>query len=138
MKAKDYFIAIQQLENQIESKRYMAQTYRTLAEGIKSPVYSDMPKSSNRQLEPMAQALAKAFMLEDEISQLEQEMLFKKTQAMDIINQLEKDYQIILLKRYFEKEPWWKIERLMHYSRSWVFKLHIQALESFERYLKRL
>lgn len=132
MKAKDYFRYLKQLENQIEAKKYMAQTYRTLAEGLCSPIYSDMPKKPNRQLEPMANSLSKAFELEDEIKELEFELTSQKAKGMDAISMLEKDYQILLIKRYFEKMSWGQIASTMFYSERWIYKLHGIALKELD------
>ncbi|MBR7927050.1 hypothetical protein KBI51_02520 [Aerococcaceae bacterium zg-ZUI334] len=138
MKAKDFFIEIQQLENQIESKRYMAQNYRTLAEGLQSPSYSDMPKNPNRPLQPMADALGKAMEIERDISVLEQSLVEKKTIAMNIIYELlHNEYQVVLIKRHFEKKSWCQIMSTMYYSKSGIYKLYNQALEAFTRCLNR-
>ena len=138
MKAKDFLKTIKQLENQIESKRYMAQTYRTLAEGVRSPVYSDMPKSPNRQLEPMAEALMKAVELEEEIKALEYELTQKRADVIDLISKLEKDYQIVLIKRYFEKKSWGEIAASMYYTERWIYKMHGTALKKLDELFSRV
>lgn len=136
MKAQEFFRELKQIENQIESKKYMAETYRTLAEGVSSPIYSDMPKSPNRKLEPMADALSKALELEEEVVMLEQELNIKRGKLMDLILHLDKDYQIILIKRYFENKTWGQIATSMYYSERWVYKLHGTALKEMDEYIK--
>lgn len=133
MTSKEFFRYLKQLENQIESKSYMAQTYRTLAEGLSSPIYSDMPKKASRELEPMAKALTKALEIEDEIKELKFELASQKAKGMDAISMLEKEYQILLIKRYFEKKSWGQIAASMYFSERWIYKLHGLALKDLDQ-----
>lgn len=133
MKAKEFFRDIKKLENEIESKKFMAETYRNLAEGVRSPSYSDMPKSPNRNLDPLASALIKAMELEDEVQTLNKQLILLKGEAMDMIIQLEKDYQIVLIKRYFEKLSWGEIAIAMYYTERWIYKLHGKALIEMDK-----
>ncbi|HEM4925532.1 TPA: hypothetical protein U2D36_000806 [Streptococcus suis] len=139
MSAKELFKEIAKLENQIKSKRYMAQSYREFANGLQSPRYSDMPKNSNRALQPMADALNKAMDLEEEVLQLECTLQLQKAKAMDIINQIQNtELQIVLIKRYFEKSDWGKIMLSMHYSRSGIYKIHDRAIAEFDAILLKV
>ena len=136
MRAKDYLIELHKIENQIESKKFMAETYRNLSEGVRSPSYSDMPKNPNRQREPMADALMKAMELEEEVTKLEQHLIIKRGKLMDLILQLEKDYQVILIKRYFENKAWGQIAVSMYYTERWIYKLHGTALKLMDELIK--
>ena len=137
MTAKEFFMQIRQLEIAIESKKMLAETYRQLALGTSSPQYSDMPKSTTRKLEPMAEALMKAMEIEDEINQLECELACYKVKAVGIIQLLtSSEHQTVLLSRYFKKETWTEIREKMFYSSSGIYKLHGQALTEVDKLLK--
>lgn len=139
MRAKNYFYEIYKLEQKIESKILIAQTYRNLATSTSSPVLDDMPKNPNRNISKMADALAKALIIENEIIELKEELRLKNIEAIRVIESIKvMEYQNILLKRYFEKKDWNQIIEEMHYSRSGIFKLHSKALESFKNNFKRV
>lgn len=134
MSAKEILKELTVLENTISSKRFMAQSYRELAEGMHSQKYSDMPKNQNRQIQPMVDALNKAMEIEEEIIELEQLLQEKKTFVMDSIYEIDSnEFQIVLIKRYFEKKSWKQISEEMHYSERWIYKLHGAALEEMSQ-----
>lgn len=133
MDAKEILKELTVLENTISSKRFMAQSYRELAEGMQSQKYSDMPKNQNRQIQPMVDALNKAMEIEEEIIELEQLLQEKKTFVMDNIYEIDSnEFQIVLIKRYFEKKSWKQISEV-HYSERWIYKLHGTALEEMSQ-----
>lgn len=45
-------------------------------------------------------------------------------------------YRQVLALRYIDYFKWEKIEKIMHYSESHIFRLHGQALEEFEKVLE--
>ncbi len=133
MRAKDHFIEMARIENAISSKQLMAETYRSMASCTSAPPITDMPKNPNRNLEPMAKALIRAMELEEEIKELEERLEAMKLKALRIMDKFNCDHlQAVLVKRYFEKKSWSRIQDEMFYSRSGIYKLHGQALLAFE------
>lgn len=133
MRAKDHFKEMARLENAISSKKLMAETYRNMAKCVTAPPITDMPKSPNRNLEPMATALARAMELEEEVKELENQLEALRLKAMRVIDKFNCDnLQAVLVKRYFEKKSWSRIQDEMFYSRSGIYKLHGRALLAFE------
>lgn len=134
MKAQDILNRVKNIKKDIQTKRNLAMSYRQIAEGLQSPKLTDMPKSSNRKREPMADALTKALDFEEEIKALEKEISEVKDIIYQVIQLIDNgEYQLILLERYINEQPWHVINKKMSYCRSRVFELHNEALISFYR-----
>lgn len=128
----DILNQVKHIQKDIQLKKQLVTTYRTIAEGMQSPQYTDMPKSQNRNLHPMEDALHKALALEDEILELEKQLSQVKQRIFTIIHQIDNnEYQLLLLERYINEQPWNVIIKKMSYCRSRVYELHNEALVQF-------
>lgn len=136
MNSKERLEELKDITEYIKSKRLMATTYRELAEGMTSPKLTDMPKSKSSIPDPMAETLIKAIELEQEADELEKELLVKKSKLTDIIVQLDRNQQILILNRYFENLTMMEIAEKLHYTERWVYKLHQDALKEMDKIQK--
>lgn len=136
MTAKQWLEEIKKIQEYINSKRLMAETYRTLAEGMGSPKMSDMPKGKSSIQDIMAESLVKAITLEQEVEELQQELAMKKAKLTDIIVQLEPTQQVLMIQRYFENKTMIEIAENLHYTERWVYKLHQEALKKMDQLQK--
>lgn len=120
------------LKKDIQLKKQLAMSYRELAEGLQSPRYSDMPKSPNRKLEPMAEALNTALEIDDEVFDLENQLKKLNQLIFTVIQSIDdKVYQMILLDRYLGDKTLQEIGRKIGYSRTSLFHKHNQAVVAF-------
>ena len=134
MTAKELFREISHMESFIETKQQRIITLTEIASSPGSPNYSGMPKSPNHDPSRMATIIAKKIDLENEVKADELRLQEKKLYALDLIATIESaDYQAVLIKRYFEHLSWDDIISQLHYSRSWLFKIHIKAIEELDR-----
>ena len=132
MSAKELLFSIKEIQKDIEIKTQLIATYRDIATGLQSPQYSDMPKSPNRKLQPMADAINKVMDLEEEVKELEQELIQVKTRVYEIIQNIDsKAHQLILLERYINGKPWSIISRIIGYANSRIYDKHNHALMDF-------
>lgn len=139
MEKKDILNDVKHLKRDIQLKKQLIATYRTVAEGLQSPQYTDMPKGQNKQRTPMADALHKVFELEIEVQHLEKKLSKLKETLFKVIHQIDnQEYQILLLERYINEKTWKKISNLMGYSRASIFNKHSLALVEFYRSIESL
>lgn len=132
MNAKEILNRVKEIRREIVLKKNLVETYRTIAEGLQSPRYSDMPRSPNRKLQPMADALNKAMEFEDEIKVLKEEIVKVQTLIFEVIQSIEnKEHRLILLERYVNEKSWKEISRMMSYANSRIFEKHNHALMDF-------
>ncbi len=133
MTVKEYLNSISRMESFIVSKRQRAEAYRCAAVNISAAPISDMPKAHGRSVSPMADAICRAIDLEAEIKQDECKLQQKKLFLLDLIGALEDvDAQSIMIKRYIEKKSWNTIVDETFFSRSWVYRLHQNAMEKLD------
>ena len=136
MKVKEYLNSISRMEAFVVSKRQRAEAFRSAAVNISAAPISDMPKSHGQSMSPMADAICKAIDLEAEIKQDEYKIQQKKLFLLELIGALEDiDMQCIMIKRYIEKKPWNTIIEETFISRSWVYRLHKDAMEQLDKTL---
>ncbi|MCW6665293.1 hypothetical protein NHG32_06325 [Aerococcaceae bacterium NML191219] len=132
MDAKEILNRVKEIRKEIRLKQNLVQTYRTIAEGLQSPRYSDIPKNPNRKLQPMADALNTALAFEDEIRVLEEEIIRVQTCIFQVIQSIDnKEHQLILLERYVNEKSWKEISHAMGYANSRIFDKHNHALMDF-------
>lgn len=133
MTLREYLNSISRLETFIVSKRQRVEAFRCAATNISSSPFSDMPKAHGRTTSPMADAICRALDLENEIKQDEFLLQQKKVFLLDLIGTLEDiDMQSIMIKRYIEKKSWNTIVNETFFSRSWVYRLHQNAIEQLD------
>lgn len=130
MQAKDLFYQLQQLEKEMKTKQLLAQTYREIAEGVRSPNVSDMPKNPSVNTTLLSDMIVKAIELDAEVETTRTEVTQLKASILGSIMQLDVMYQEILIQRYFNKREWAFICQHMCYSKSGIFKLHSLALDA--------
>ena len=132
MKAKELFKDIPMLERQIAAKKERVIALKHMAENC-SPNLSGMPHNPSKSVSPMADCLCKAIDLEQEIRSDIIRLEEKKVNLINLISTLSNtDFQIILLKRYFEHCSWNEISMTTHLSESRLFNLHRQAMAALD------
>lgn len=139
MQAKDILNKVHQIKKDIKIKKQLIKTYKTIAEGLQASRYSDMPKNTNKNNNPMGSAIDKALELEDEIKELETKLSKLNQLIFLVIQRLDnKEYQLILLERYINEKSWGEIQSMMCYSKSSIHTKHNLALVEFYLELEKV
>lgn len=134
MTAKELFREIANMEAFMETKRQRIKVLEDLASNPGSPNYSGMPKNPSPDPSRMATIICKKIDLEREIQADEHRLQEKRLFVLTLIGEIENaDYQAVLIKRYFEHQSWEDIVAKLHYSRSWVYQLHADALNTLDK-----
>ena len=86
---------------------------------------SDIPKAKNT-TDKMANTICKIVDLQKEVEKETAGLTLLKIQILDLIGKIEVfEQQTVLLKRYFEAQPWEKIAFEMHYTTRSVSYTHL-------------
>ena len=135
MTTKEYFNSIRKLKARIGAKEIQIETLRELATNI-SPSYSGMPHEPPKTTSPMADAICKALDMEAEVARLKETLRAEELKAMELIGRVEStEEQNLLVRRYIRLEPWEDIARHMYYSESSIYRLHRNAIKTFDTIL---
>lgn len=134
MKAKEYLLQIEVLQEKIEQKRKRAKEYRDLALSSGGFDYGkERVQTSNLggQIEtPVVRYIA----LEQEIDQDTYILQKKKDEITNEIHNLDNAAHIkILYKRYVECKNLGKVAREMKYTYQYIREMHGKALKEFEK-----
>ena len=136
MTAKEYFRRLARFEGNIKAKKERLFVLKEMAESVRSPVITDMPKSSPGGTSRLEESVMKMISLENEINDDEVRLINEKTKTLELIGRLKNpNHQTILISRYFKKESWEQIAADMSYSLRWVHTLHGRALDEVDRIL---
>ena len=98
---------------------------------------SDIPKAKNT-TDKMANTICKIVDLQKEVEKETAGLTLLKIQILDLIGKIEVfEQQTVLLKRYFEDQPWEKIAFEMHYTTRWIHILHSRALINLDKIMAK-
>ena len=130
---KEYWEQAERLRRRIQRKIHEIHLLRQRAEGMNGSGINDMPRTVSPDRSKMEGTVFKIMALEQDIqeTQAEYDALIAEMEAR--INAVEDgDARDLLRKRYLEFLPWSEIMKEMGYSKSHVFRLHSDAVESLK------
>ena len=82
MTAKEYLRRLARFEANIKAKKERLSVLKQMAESVRSPVISDMPKNSPDGLSRLEESVMKMIELENEINDDEARLVAEKTKAL--------------------------------------------------------
>ena len=130
MTAKEYFSKAYQIDKRIDSKIEQVARLRELAEKVTSTI-SDMPGSATRNVHRMEDVIVKIIDLENEINDDIDYLVDLKRNITTLIRGIDNiEHQRILELRYLCLRSWKEIGEDLGYSKTHVFRLHAEILES--------
>lgn len=133
MVTKEYLGQIKRLNMMINNKLLEIEQLRTMATSITAPTDKENVKSSGEQ-DQLGKAVAKIVDMENDINDLIDEYVAKKCLIISQIDKIEDDrYYNILASVYIHGWSFVKVADSMNYSEKQVKRLHIDALNEFER-----
>lgn len=137
MTAKEYLRRLARFEANIKAKKERLFVLKEMAESVRSPVISDMPKNSPSETSRLEESVMKVISLESEVTNDEARLIAEKTKALELIGKLKNpDYQTVLISRYFKNESWDQIASDMFFTERWIYTLHGRALQELDEILK--
>lgn len=134
MTAKEYLNRPFKLNSRINDKKVQVEYYRNLSQSISSPSLEPHYASSRNTEAPFIHYLEKVDALEREIQDDYKRLNQLKSEvenAIDDLNELQE--KVLLHYRYVAFMSMPDIAYTMHYSLRWTKRLHVKALEIFER-----
>ena len=132
MTGKEYLNDLRKMNTEIDVLLEQIEMLRQEADGLRSMELSDMPKGGKGQ--DMGDAVATLVDLQRKHYDLVLDRMLKREKAMIVISRIDKSEQrTVLTMRYIMGRSWDDIVDKTHYAYSGIFKLHGQALVSFEK-----
>ena len=130
MTAKEYFSQAYQIDKRIDCKIEQVARIRELAAKATSTL-SDLPGSATRNTHRMEDIIVKMIALENEINDDIDHLVDLKRNITRLIKSVDNiEYQRILELRYLCLKSWKEIGEDLGYSKTHVFRLHAEILES--------
>lgn len=132
MTAKEYLKDIRKLDLEIQTLQEQISLLRKNAEGLRAMELSDMPKGGKGK--DLSDYVAEIADLQMVCVQHVSELIMKKQEAIERIMSIDgSELRNVLLLRYIQCKSWDEIIEDMHFDRSWVYRLHGAALQSFAK-----
>ena len=136
MTAKEFLRSIRSDELELKILGERIEQARQEAEGIRAMQLSDMPKGGKGM--DVIDLLAEVMDLQTLYFHKVQAVLRKRKQASLILSMMDStEQQSVLNSRYLSCKSWDEIIEDMHFDRSWVYRLHGAALQSFAKIYDR-
>lgn len=136
MTAKEFLRSIRTDELELKMLGERIEQARQEAEGIRAMQLSDMPKGGKGM--DVVDLLAEVMDLQTLYFHKVQAILRKRKQASLIMSLMDStEQQSVLNSRYLSCKSWDEIIEDMHFDRSWVYRLHGAALQSFAKIYDR-
>ncbi len=136
MTSKECLNEILVKEQNINTKIEQIKILKNMAANCTSTI-SDIPKAKNT-TDKMANTICKIVDLQKEVEKETAGLTLLKIQILDLIGKIEVfEQQTVLLKRYFEDQPWEKIAFEMHYTTRWIHILHSRALINLDKIMAK-
>lgn len=137
MTAKEYLRRLARFEANIKAKKERLSVLKEMAESVRSPVITDIPKGSPNGTSRLEESVLKMLRLENEITEDEVRLVAEKTKALEMIGRLKNpNHQTVLISRYFKNETWEQIASDMFFTERWIYSLHGRALQELDEILK--
>ena len=133
--AKDYLSQAIYIDQRINSKMIQLQSSREMTTRVTAQI-SGMPRSPNPL--DLADFLAKAIDLENEIAADLEQLLATKAEITEIIKRVEGyENRTLLELRYLSFKKWDLIAIELYVNPRWVHRLHNRALEEVDAILRQ-
>ena len=130
MTAREYFSQAYQIDKRIDCKIEQVAKLRELAAKATSTL-SDLPGSATRNTHRMEDIIVKMIALENEINDDIDHLVDLKRNITRLIKSVDNiEYQRILELRYLCLKSWRQISDDMGYSKTHIFRLHSEILDS--------
>ena len=135
MTAKEYLQQAYSIDRRVNSLIEQTERLKLLTENCTSRI-TGMPKSKNKSISPIADAVCKMVDAEKEIAEEIKRLFSIRDKICRVIDSVEDaDCSSVLTKRYLEYKTWEKIADEMHYSKRWVLNTHSRALKAVQSLL---
>ena len=132
MTGKEYLNQAYLLDQRIDSKLEQLISLRELVTRTTSIMGGEVVKRT-RNTGTMQDVIAKMVDLENEMNADVDRLIDLKTEITNVINAVQSpEYRTLLELRYLGYKSWKEIARLMHYTESNVYKLHLKALRAIK------
>ena len=136
MTAKEYLHEIKKMDLQITFYAKEIDHWRSLSTRVSGSNFEPNYNSSRNTEPAYVRCLEKIIELEDVINGQIDIFIELKNEATAKINKINVlEYQTVLVMRYINFMPWYKIADEMHYTTRWIYKLHEKALEALDEVL---
>lgn len=133
MTAKEYLNRVRSIEAELRNKESRLAKFRQDILTLQSIDYGKDRVDGGVSMD-MADKIAKIETLEQQVNDEWDELIYKREEAAQLIEQLENPkYKGVLIERYINCKSWEKIAVELNYSWKGMFKVHGQALKEFER-----
>ena len=138
MTTKEFLSRAYRLDQRINAKISQAEALNDLATKCTS-VITGMPRSPSSGKNTMTDVLVKIMDLQAEINNDIDELVDTKREIVTVVKRVEnREYQVLLEKRYLCYQTWETISDEMHYGIRWTHVMHKRALAAVETILRAL
>ena len=138
MNIKEYLSQAKYLDAQIDSKVQQLTRLRSLATKCTSTI-TGMPHSQSADTSSMENSITKLIDLENEINDEIDKLVNLKEEIMKVIKCVDKlEHRLVLEKRYIDFKSWDQIANEMFFTRRYVHKLHVRALEQAKKIYSKI
>lgn len=132
--AKTYLKRIEVTEEYIRQSQNELDAYREMASGVSGIDYSADKVQSSPKDDTMVNAVLRILKKEEEIEKKIIEWTEERSAIVQKIQKMrEPRYMKVLYERYVNHKSFEEIAVMMNYEYSYIRKLHIEALVSFEK-----
>lgn len=136
MTAKEYLSQAYRIDQRISSKLEQVMTLRSLTQKI-TVSYGSEPVSRTRNVSSMEDMIIRLMEAENDLNSTIDELVDLKMDITQCISAVpNRDYQLLLEKRYLCFQVWEQIASDMHYSARWVHIVHARALAAIGKVLR--
>ncbi|MBT3273406.1 MAG: hypothetical protein HN368_09640 [Spirochaetales bacterium] len=137
MTAKEYLRQAYRLDQRINSKKNQIVSLENVAMSCTSAI-TGMPRNPSPTVSQMADAVCRMVDIKNEMKDELTQLLNYKISILELIRGVKDiEYKLILEKRYLCYQPWEEIACELHYSVSWVLKLHRKSLRAVDAVMAR-
>ena len=133
MTAKEYLNRVRSIEAELRNKESRLAKFRQDILTLQSIDYGKDRVDGGVPMD-MADKIAKIETLEQQVNDEWDELIYKREEAAQLIEQLENPkYKGVLIERYINCKSWEKIAVELNYSWNGLFKIHGKALREFQK-----
>ena len=133
---KEYLSQAYRIDQRINAKLEQLEHLRALTQKVTAS-YGSEPVSHTRNVSSMEDVIIRLIETEHDLNHTIDELVDIKMDIAQCINAVpNRDYQLLLEKRYLCFHTWEKIAADMHYSARWVQVVHSRSLNAVGRILR--
>lgn len=138
MTAKTYLEQIRHYERRIMWMNEEIERLEAIATST-SPSLTGMPHNPSPMTSRLEEAVIKILDKETELRQEKAKLDTLRSEVVAMIAQIDNpEERQVLYRRYVESKTWEDIAAEMIYSIGWIYKIHKNALASFDKILKKI